>query len=118
MRAAPTRLVLDRLLHDRDPRVIAALLDNPRLAERDVVKIAAMRPTRAEVLACIAGHPRWATRYRVRKALAFNPATPLPLARALLPTLLHQDLVELAGSAVVAPLLRDAVRSLATAIRG
>jgi hypothetical protein len=106
------RLLLDRLLHDRDPRVIAALLDNPRLSERDVVKIAAMRPTRPEVLDCIAAHPRWATRYRVRKALAFNPATPPPLARALLPTLLQQDLAELVGSAVVVKELRDAVAAL------
>lgn len=106
------RLLLDRLLHDRDPRVVATLLDNPRIIERDVVRIAAMRPTRAEILAAIAGHRRWGQRYRVRKALALNPATPVGLARPLLPTLLRQDLAEIVGSHVLSEVLRDEVRAL------
>ncbi len=106
------RLVLDRLLHDRDPRVIAALLDNPRVTERDVVRIAAMRPTSATILGMIAQHTRWGQRYRVRKALAFNPASPLALARPLLPTLLRQHLAELAASQVLSEELRAEVRAL------
>jgi hypothetical protein len=86
------RNTLDRLLHDRDHRVIALLLDNPRLVERDVVKIAATRPTRPEVLQVIARHGRWSSRYPVKKALVGNPYTPMPIARRLLPTLLAQDL--------------------------
>jgi hypothetical protein len=100
------REALDRLMHDRDERVIAALLDNPRIIERDVVRIAAMRPTTTEILERIATHPRWASRASVRKALAFNPSTPAPLARQLLPTLLRQDLALLAGSHVLAEPLR------------
>ena len=83
---------LDRLLHDRDWRVVALLLDNPRIVERDVVKVAAMRPTRPEVLELVATHRRWASRYPVRQALALNPYTPAPIVRRLLPTLLRQDL--------------------------
>lgn len=86
------RLLLDRLVHDRDPRVIAMLLDNPRVVERDVVRIAAMRPTRPEVLAELARHARWSSNYRVRKALACNPYTPRPVALRLLPSLMLQDL--------------------------
>jgi hypothetical protein len=111
------RLLLDRLMHDRDPRVITALLDNPRIVERDVVRIAAMRPTSAAILDLIASHLRWGQRYRVRKAIAFNPATPLALARPLLPTLLRQHLVELAGSQVLSPRLREEVRLLLQAPR-
>lgn len=103
------RMVLDRLLHDRDPRVIGALLDNPLLVERDVVRIAAMRPTAPEVLERVARHPRWSTSYRVRKALACNPFAPLPVARRLLVTLLRQDLVELAGCGVLSGELRAEV---------
>jgi hypothetical protein len=106
------RLVLDRLLHDRDPRVIAALLDNPRVTERDVVRISAMRPTTATILGMVAAHPRWGQRYRVRKAVAFNPASPIGLSRPLLPTLLRQDLAELATSQVLSAELRDGVRAL------
>jgi hypothetical protein len=83
---------LDRLMHDRDHRVIGILLDNPRITERDAIRIAAMRPTRPEVLEVVARHPRWSSRYRIRKALACNPATPAQIARRLLPTLMRQDL--------------------------
>ena len=106
------RLTLDRLTRDRDPRVIAVLLDNPVLLERDVVRIAAMRPTPPEVLQLVAAHPRWAAQYRVRKALAFNPYMAARLARQLLPTLLRQDLVEMAGSHVLSTELREEVRVL------
>jgi hypothetical protein len=106
------RLVLDRLLHDRDPRVISALLDNARIVERDVVRICAMRPTSAAILELVAAHRRWGPRYRVRKALAFNPASPFALSRPLLPTLLRQDLAELADSQVLSPELREEVRAI------
>lgn len=86
------RMLIDRLLHDRSPYVIALLLDNPRVVERDVIKIAAMRPTRPEVLEAIARHGRWTSNYRIRKALACNPYTPRTVALQLLPTLLVQDL--------------------------
>ncbi len=105
------RLVLDRLLHDRDPRVIAALLDNPRVTERDVVRVAAMRPSRGDILSLIAAHPRWSQQYRVRKAIAFNPDTPSPLARQLVHTLLRQDLVALAGSRATPEHLRAAIQT-------
>jgi hypothetical protein len=106
------RMVLDRLLHDRDPRVASALLDNARITERDVVRIAAMRPTHPDILRAIAAHPRWAHRRQVRRAVAFNPATPPPLARQVLATLLRQDLVEIAGSHLLAAPLRDAARAI------
>lgn len=111
------RLTLDRLTRDRDPRVIRVLLENPVLLERDVIRIAAARPAPPEVLQVVAAHPRWAARYPVRKALAFNPYTPARLARQLLPTLLRQDLVAMEGSHVLAPALRAEVRALLQARR-
>ncbi len=103
---------LDRLLHDRDYRVIRILLDNPILRERDVVKIAAMRPTRPEVLESIARHRRWASRYPVRKAIACNPHTPPPIARRLVPTLLRQDLAALVGAGSIPDEVRAQARAL------
>lgn len=105
------RMLLDRLLHDRDPRVVAMLLNNPQIVERDVVRMAAMRPTTAQILQSIAAHPRWGQRYRIRKAVAFNPHTPTLLARQILPTLLTQDLRELSSSpALTADLERELQR--------
>lgn len=105
------RFSLDRIVHDRDPRVIATFLDNPRAVEADVVKVAAMRPTRPEILRLIAQHRRWATRYRVRLALICNPYTPLPIATQLVPTMLLQDLRELISGIPVADELRDVARA-------
>lgn len=101
------RYKLDRLVHDRDHRVIAILLDNPRITERDVVKISAMRPTRPEVLTAVARHRRWSSRYRVRKAICLNPSTPAPIARRLVPTLMRQDLQALLDTGGVTAELRD-----------
>jgi len=104
------RNTLDRLVHDRDHRVIQLLLDNPRLVERDAVRIAAMRPQRPEVLSVVARHRRWSSRYPVRKALACNPYTPAPVARKLLPTLLRQDLRFAVESGALGPELREEAR--------
>ncbi len=106
------RFLLDRLLRDRNVDVIRNLLQNPRLTERDILLIAAMRPTRPEILELVASHPRWSSRYRVRKALACNPHTPSAIALSLLSTLLIQDLRFLVGSGVMAPEVQSEARRL------
>ena len=95
------RDMLDRVMRDKNADVIAILLDNPRIVERDVVAICAMRPTRPEVLERVARHRKWATRYPVRKALSANPYTPHPIAARLMATLMVQDLRFIAGSSVL-----------------
>lgn len=104
------RHTLDRLVHDRDHRVISLLLNNPRIIERDVVRIAAMRPQRPEVLVEVARHRKWSSRYPVRKALACNPYTPAPVARRLMPTLLRQDLRFAVESGAMGPEVREEAR--------
>ncbi|MCB9759641.1 MAG: hypothetical protein H6739_07345 [Alphaproteobacteria bacterium] len=103
------RDLLDRLMRDTNPQVIRILLNNPWLRERDVLFIAAKRPTTPEVLTVVARHRRWASRYRIRKALACNPYTPSQLAQQLLGTLLSQDLRFIAATGV----LSDEVRAQA-----
>jgi hypothetical protein len=106
------RDVIDRVLRDKNADVIAILLDNPRLTERHVVQIAAMRPTRGEVLEKIAHHRKWATRYTVRKALSANPYTPHPIAARLMATLMVQDLRFIAGTNVLPEHVRDVARRI------
>ena len=110
---ATDRLTLDRLLHDRNPRVIEVLLDNPRLVERDVVRIAAMRPTKPEILQVVAEHARWASRYRVRKALVVNPHSPTALVVRLLQTLARQDVVDALEAGTLDPTAASVARRLA-----
>lgn len=106
------RFQLDRLLFDRNPAVVRNLLENPRVTERDVVRIAAMRPTTAAVLNEVHRHPRWIGAYRVKKALVFNPYSPADIALALLVHLLRQDLYEAARTETLHTTVRDAARDL------
>ena len=88
--------VIERLLGDPDPAVIANLLNNPRITELEVVRMAARSPVREEVLTAIARHPRWGIRHRVRVTLAHNPGTPTGITLGLLHLLLDQELQALA----------------------
>jgi hypothetical protein len=63
------------------------LLAEPALSPRDVVAMAARRPTTTELLVEIAACPRWVMRAEVREALVLNPFTPPSIAVRLLPTL-------------------------------
>lgn len=82
------RLKLDRLLFDRNAVVIQLLLQNPRITEPDVVRIAAMNPTNPDNLLAIFRHPKWIKRYKVKSAIACNPYTPVDVALAVLPHLM------------------------------
>lgn len=105
-----TRELLDRLLFDPDPQVIALLLGNPRLTESDVVRMAARRPTNPEVQRTIFRSERFITRYEVKRALALNPFTPSDLATRLVPLLTLRDLKQVGEEPSLAPPVRQAAR--------
>lgn len=79
----PDRLLLDRLLSDPDPGVVARLLRNPALTEREAVRIAAWRPGRPEILVEVLRAFRWSVRPIVQAALVRNPSMPPELATRL-----------------------------------
>jgi hypothetical protein len=97
----PDRNLLERLLLDPNPDVIARLLKNPRLTEDDVVRLSARRPGRPDVLAAIARDPKWLHRARVRLTLALNPDTPGTLAAPIVGLLIRQELRLVAGATLV-----------------
>lgn len=106
------RFALDRLVHDRNPAVLRNLLDNPLCTERDVVRIAAMRPTSSACVEVVFRHPRWIARHRVKVAIASNPWTPPDLAIAILPHLLRPELRWIATHAGMAEPVREEARTL------
>ena len=106
------RFLLDRLLFDADARVIEILLGNPRLTEADVVRIAAARPGRTEVLRTIVAAPRWIARSQVRSAVIQNPYTPVRTAIALSPLMTATDLRTLGRESSVHPAVRAAAWTL------
>jgi hypothetical protein len=103
------RELLVALLADPDAQVIRALLDNPRLTEKDVVAVAARRPVRADVLRTIFAS-RWLARYHVKRALVMNPWTPIELAVRLLPSLVGADRKLVAADPNLSEVVRVAAR--------
>ncbi len=106
------RMKIDRLLFDRNPQVVRLLMDNPRIIERDVIRIAAMRPTNPANLAEVFRHPRWVKRYRVKVALACNPYTPIDIALSCVPHMMRQHLQYIAGNGKIHTSVRDAATRL------
>jgi hypothetical protein len=83
---------IEFLLFDPDPSVIRELLLNPRITEREAVRIAARHHASPNVIRQVLKSDRWMANYRVRKALAFNPATPKSYVPGLIRHLHRQDL--------------------------
>ena len=89
-RASPG--VIAQLRHDPSPRVIAALLDNPRLTEDLLYPVVHGVTTPGPVLALIAADRRWGARSGLQAALCRNPHTPLAAALRILPLLRKPEL--------------------------
>jgi hypothetical protein len=98
---------LAHLRHDPNPRVIAALLENPRLTEGLLLPLLAGTAAAPPVLQLIAADPRWGSRYPVRLALARNPHTPVETALRTLPLLRKVDLKALAADVRLPVSVRD-----------
>jgi len=112
------RLRLDRLIFDRNPDVIRILLNNPRIIERDVVRIAAMRPANPDNLVAVFQSRKWIARYRVKVALACNPWSPTDIAMACLPHLMTQDLSYAASSEKLTGEIREVAAELLSRANG
>jgi len=106
--------VLEKLRFDPTPRVIAAMLENPRLTEGLLLPLASFERASPQVLAVLARDRRWGARTPLRKALCLNPATPVAASLTLLPSL---DKVSLAAVSA-APRLPAAVRRRAALLAG
>jgi len=106
------------LLRDPHPAVIAILLDNPHATEGDIVRIASARPAVPASLALIAAHARWSVRHAVKRALVFNPSTPLADAIRIATTLRFGELRALAADeSLPEPLRTHAAEVYAAAVR-
>ncbi len=108
--APPERFA--RLGAEKDVRVARELLLNPRLTEREVVRIASRRPAQPEVLLAIGLSPRFSNRASVRSALARNPYAPPRLALRFLAHLGDQLLLEVATDGTLHPEVRQFARAL------
>jgi hypothetical protein len=79
----PTPKGIEKLLSDSDPLVVKHLLNNPRLTERDALKIASHRSQTTLTLFQLFTHPKWGKRPAIRLAIFSHPQTSLSLKCAL-----------------------------------
>ncbi|HHH11532.1 MAG TPA: hypothetical protein ENK23_05600 [Sorangium sp.] len=101
----PSRAQLHRLLDDPHPMVVHILLNNPRITEDDIVRMAARRPAHAPAVAEIAA-ARTRSR-RVRLALIQNPSAPAAVTIPLLALLSRPELLQVSRAADLQAVVRD-----------
>ncbi len=102
------------LRHDPSPRVIQALLENPRLTVGSLLPLVAYQRARPEILSLVAKDRRWGISYPIRLALCRNANTPHAMAVSLLPSLKKSDLAIVARD----PRLSSVVRQRAKLLLG
>lgn len=103
---------LARFALEPDPRVVREVLQNPRLTEDIVLRIASRRPARAAVLLELWRSQRWCARLRVRVALALNPYTPPDVSLKILPALALGDLRAAAADSALHASVREMAKAL------
>lgn len=101
--------VLERLLLDDHPMVIARLCQNPRVSQPQMMTVVTRRPTLPNLLETVASFPRWYRQQPIREALVNNPYGPTGLAIRALPTLPYAAWKSIQH----APQVHEAVRGFA-----
>jgi regulator of extracellular matrix RemA (YlzA/DUF370 family) len=80
------------LIRDSNKVVATAVIHNPRITDKEIENVAAMRTVSDEVLRLIGMNRAWARSYIIIHNLARNPRTPLATAIQVLPRILTRDL--------------------------
>ncbi|HWM94391.1 MAG TPA: hypothetical protein VN493_26785 [Thermoanaerobaculia bacterium] len=104
--------LLAQLRHDPSPRVIAALLDNPRLTEDILAPVVHSAATPGPVLKLIAEDRRWGARSGLQVAICRNPGTPLATTLKLLPQLRKPELKAIGSDPRLSEVVRQRARLL------
>jgi hypothetical protein len=107
-----TPAVIQSLLAEGEPKVLAPLLDNPRLREEDLLATLRRKDVKGAFIQAVADSPRWAERYTVRLELVLQARTPLPIGLLQLSSLVKRDLQRVADAAGLRPLLQVAAERL------
>jgi hypothetical protein len=93
------RPLIGTLLHHRSREVLEALLENPRLGEKQVAILLSRRDLAREIVARIAENREWMKSYPLKLAVVRHPRTPRHLALPLLKYLYLFDLLTVAATA-------------------
>lgn len=106
------------LIRDPNRIVSQAVINNPRITEQEVEKIAAMRIVPEDVLRQIAINRTWARNYPIMHNLARNPRTPIANVISILTRLQLKDLDAIAKNRNVSEAVRKQAFRLVAARKG
>jgi len=112
-----TAPVLGALMRETDPKVLEAAVQNPRLRQEDLLQQIRSETVSLAFLEAVAGSRRWKDQYGVRLAFVLQPRTPLPLALAQVSALVRTDLMRVAETKGLRPLLQAAALRVAESQR-
>lgn len=112
-----SRSVRAFLIRDPNSQVAVTVITANSLPDTEVEAIANNRGVCEEVLAEIPKKREWIKKYTIRKALAKNPKTPLPIAMKQVPNLSVKDLRDLAKDKNTSEGVRQMARRLYAAKR-
>ena len=110
--------MISKLLRDPEPMVIESLLKNPRLTEKEVLTIVTKRPVNPQILEVVSRSLKWNSSYTIKDAIIRNPFTPALTALKLLPTLMRQDLEEIASDGSLSQYITVSAKDILKQKRG
>ena len=116
-RRAPINM-MERLVFDHEPRVIAALLDSPRMRTQEVLRITTRRPLPLEVARQVLQSTKWSAVYPVLRSLARNETLIDRWGSALSLLLTQRDLGQLASDSKATSARQRIARFRSLASRG
>ena len=100
------------LLQDNDPRVLLAILRNPRIQIDEVVRLAKSGYLTYQIADVIMQTGQWMGNLEVRLALIHNAKTPQPFALRILPSLPESEVRAIARAGTSMQLKQAALRRL------
>lgn len=106
------------LVRDANKVVACAVINNPRLSEKEVENIASMRTVATEALRMISMNRAWTRQYPIIHNLARNPRTPIPTTIGILPRIRTKDLLNLSQNRNVPEQVRRHAQRLGQARGG
>lgn len=100
------------LIRDRNKMVASAVVKSGRMNEREVENAAGNRNLDSEVIRELTRNRDYMRKYTVKKALANNPKTPVPVATALLKFMHFKDLKELSANKNISSVIQTQAKRM------
>ncbi len=100
------------LIKSSNKIVARTVIRNPRITDEEIATIAASKSASEEILREMVRNDEWTKNYMIRRALTFNPKTPLPAAIKMVNALREKDVRDISKSRAVPNAVRAAARRL------